>query len=144
MTNYSPWPGIGLAEVPVNWAQLTNSAALSAKSTAGVERRRSEGKDTSTFHGISRKSDELSKCRAPTRMKTSKKLGPEPGEFLQPESKTGKLRDVLAAGPMTRAELCKATGIAPRRISGYLKNDVRQGRIRKIVQEGCLQKFELA
>jgi hypothetical protein len=45
---------------------------------------------------------------------------------------------------MTRAEICAAVGIRADRISAYLKNDIRQGRILKIVREGELQQFVLA
>lgn len=139
--NYDVWPGIGLSEKPVDWAKVTGSAALSSKSTAGVDRRRkTEGKDFSTFRGISRKSDELSARGAPSRMRTKR----EPGGILHPNSNSGKIRAALRQGPMTRAQICNAVGIKSNTISAYLHNDIVKGRILKIVKEGCLQKFALA
>lgn len=135
------WPGIGLSDKPVDWAKFTGSAALSAKSTAGVERRRKQGSDFSTFRGISRKSDEMSARGAPATIRPKR----APGDVLHPESKSGQIRAVLKVrGPMTRAQICHAVGIEANTISAYLHNDVKQGRVLKIVKEGSLQKFALA
>lgn len=145
---YEIWPGIGLSETPVEWAKALGSAALSTKSTANVERRRKEGGDFSTFKGISKKSDALSARGAPKTIRRAKSVsgirGPAPGRNLNPESRMGQLRAALLDGPKTRAELCAAVGIDPKNITGYLKNDVRQGRIVKIEEEGCFQRFALA
>ena len=146
--NYDIWPGIGLSETPVDWVKHTGSAALSAKSTANVDRRRKAGKDFSTLRGISKKSDELSNRGAPATIRRPSRpvghRGPAVGQYLDPDSRTGKIRSVLLDGPMTRAELCAAVGIKPDSISAYLKNDIQKGRILKIVEEGQLQRFALA
>lgn len=142
--NYDIWPGIGLSETPIDWAKVMGSAALSTKSTANVDRRRkTEGKDFSTFRGISRKSDELGLRGAPS---TMRRRGPGPGrgDHLHPESNSGKIRAALLQGPMTRAEICAATGIGSGNITAYLKNDIDKGRILKIVKDGELQQFALA
>lgn len=144
--NYEVWPGIGLSDEPVEWTKVLGSAALSTKSTANVERRRKDG-DFSTFHGLSKKSDETSARGAPKTMRKRTPgvmLGPAPGHFLKPESTMGRLRAALENGPMTRAELREATGVDPKNITGYLKNDIAQGRIVVISKEGCFQRFALA
>jgi hypothetical protein len=141
--NYNIWPGIGLTETPFDWAKFTNSASLSAKSTASVDRRRkTEGKDFSTFHGMSKPKP---KARGPKRIRNRDgKRGPVSGSGLQMESKAGKIRAALIYGPKTRAQLSAVIGIKSREISAFLKNDIRQGRILKIVEEGSLQRFALA
>lgn len=146
--NYEVWPGIGLSDEPVEWEKVLGSAVLSAKSTANVDRRRkTEGKDFSTFKGISHKSDETNARGAPKTMRRRTPgvmLGPAPGHFLKPESTMGRLRAALETGPMTRAELREATGVDPKNITGYLKNDIAQGRIVVIKKDGCFQQFALA
>ena len=146
--NYEIWPGIGLSESPVEWAKVLGTGTLSTKSTANVDRRRSEGSDFSTFRGMSKRSDALSARGAPKTVRRVKVAvgvrGPAPGHALNPESRMGQMRAALADGPKTRAELCKAVGIEPKNITGYLKNDIRQGRIVKIEEEGCFQRFALA
>lgn len=142
--NYDIWPGIGLSEAPVEWSKALGSAALSTKSTANVERRREQGSDFSTFKGISKRSDEMNARGAPSRMRRTAQKGRTPGSHLNADSKSGKIRTALQHGPMTRAEICAAVGVHAKCISAYLLNDVKQGRIRKIVKEGQLQKFALA
>lgn len=146
--NYAPWPGIGLTDTPFDWARYTGSAALSRNSTASVEKRRKSGKDFSTFMGISRKSDESSRRGAPKTIRRVRnpggKRGPSSGSGLKGDSKAGQIRAALITGPKTRAELAAVIGIKSREISAFLKNDIRQGRILKIVEEGSLQRFALA
>jgi len=146
--NYTPWPGIGLTDTPVDWARYTGSAALSRNSTASVEKRRKTGSDFSTFRGLSKKSDESSMRGAPKTIRRVRnpggKRGPASGAGLQVESKAGQIRAALITGPKTRAELAAVIGIKSREISAFLKNDIRQGRILKIVEEGSLQRFALA
>lgn len=145
--NYDVWPGIGLTDTPFDWAKFTGSAALSAKSTANVDRRRkTEGKDFSTFRGISRKSDELGMRGAPAKMRKHRGggNGGAGGRPLMPGSMSSKIREALAHGPMTRAQLCAATGLKSGATTGFLANDIKQGRILKIVKEGELQRFALA
>ncbi|MNL19059.1 hypothetical protein D3C87_1402390 [compost metagenome] len=142
--NYRPWPGIGLSETPIDWAKEFGSAALSAKSTANVERRRNAGIDHSTFRGMSMKSDESGLRGAPKNMRRVRKTTPGRGDAFHPDSKTGQIRTALAHGPMTRAQICAAVGIAPTNIYAYLKNDIDKGRVIKIVKHGEYQKFALA
>lgn len=143
--NYDIWPGIGLSEEPFDWAKYTGSAALSAKSTANVDRRRrTEGKDFSTFHGISRKSDELSARGAPKTLRGRVNPATGYGNACRPESNSGRIRAALASGPMTRAQICAATGVKPSHITAYMKNDVEKGRVILIAVEGEYQKFALA
>lgn len=137
---YDIWPGVGLSTEPVEWNKVLGSAEGKAKSTANVERRRKDGSDFSTFRGMSKKADATSRRGPPSTMRR----GPAPGIGLREDSWGGKIRAALVHGPMSRAEICAATGIKADRIASYLKNDIRQGRILKIVQEGCLQRFELA
>jgi hypothetical protein len=88
--NYAPWPGISLSETPVDWAKVFGSGKLSAKSTANVDRRRkTEGKDFSTFRGISRKSDALTERGAPGTIRRIRKMGPGSGSTLDESSKCG-------------------------------------------------------
>lgn len=145
--DYDIWPGIGLSETPVEWAKVLGSAALSTKSTANVERRRGTGSDFSTFRGMSKKSDKTA-GRAPSKMRRPKNpggiRGPAPGHKMNPDSTMGRLRAAMLDGPKTRAELCAAVGIKPTNITGFLKNDIRQGRVVKIEEEGCYQRFALA
>lgn len=42
---------------PISWAPLQHSATMRAASTRKVERARAGGKDFSTIHGLSKKSD---------------------------------------------------------------------------------------
>jgi len=139
--NYQPWPGIGLSETPFDWQKFTAASASSAKSTASVEhRRKTEGKDFSTFRGMSKP-----KPKGPERIRNKGgKRGPVSGTGLQVTSKSGQIREALRAGPKTRAELAAVIGIRCREISAFLKNDIRQGRILKIEEEGGLQRFALA
>lgn len=143
---YEIWPGIGLSDEPVEWAKVLGSPTLSTKSTANVERRRNAGTDTSTIRGISKKS-ERSPRTAPKTMRRPKnpggKRGPGSGAGMREDSWSGKIRAALAYGPMTRGEICAVTGARAKCISAYLKNDVRQGRILKIVKPDSLQKFAL-
>lgn len=143
--NYDIWPGIGLSETPINWAKEFGSAALSAKSTANVERRRkTEGNDFSTFRGMSRKSDESSSRGAPKTMRGSRNPATGFGNAARPESNSGRIRAALAQGPMSRAQICAATGVKPTHIYAYLKNDLEKGRVIKIVTAGEYQRFALA
>jgi hypothetical protein len=138
--NYEIWPGIGLSDDPVEWTKVLGSAVLSAKSTANVDRRRkTDGKDFSTFKGISHKSDETSRRGPP---KTMRRGGP--GDCLHPESRSGRIRTALQYGPMTRAEITAMLDLKSESISAYLRNDIKQGRIVVIQKEGCLQKFALS
>lgn len=142
--NYAPWPGIGFSETPVDWVKVFGPASSSAKSTANVDRRRKAGNDFSTFRGMSRKSDELSARGAPARMRRPGQKGRGPGDVLHPESRSGQIRAALAHGPMTRAQICAAVGIQANSITSYLFNDLKQGRVLKIVKEGEVQQFALA
>lgn len=147
--NYEVWPGIGLSDEPVEWGKVFGPASSSAKSTANVERRRSEGSDFSTFKGISRKSDELSRRGAPSSMRkshvaTGGKIGKPLGTYLCAESNCGKIRAALSTGPLTRAELSSVSGVPGSVLDGYLKNDLNKGRIVKINREGAPYQFALA
>jgi hypothetical protein len=142
--NYHPWPGIGLSETPIDWAKEFGSAALSAKSTANVERRRKAGVDHSTFRGMSMKSDESGLRGAPKTMRGRRNAATGFGNAVRPESNSGRIRAALAHGPMSRAQICAATGVKPSHITAYLKNDILQGRIVKIAKQGEYQKFALA
>lgn len=138
--SYDIWPGIGLSTEPVEWTKVLGSAEGKAKSTANVERRRQSGNDFSTFRGMSKKSDATTRRGPPSTMRR----GTGSGNVLMEDSKCGRIRASLRGGSLTRAEICAVVGIRPDRISAYLKNDIRKGRILKIVQEGCLQRFALA
>jgi len=144
---YDIWPGIGLATEPVEWTKVLGSAEGKAKSTANVERRRKANKDFSTFRGMSRKADAQIK-RAPKTVRRVKNpggpRGPLSGTGMRDDSWSGKIRAELESGPKTRPDLCAALGIKPQNISGYLKNDLRQGRIVMIAEAGALQRFVLA
>lgn len=143
--NYDIWPGIGLSVEPIDWAKFFGSAALSAKSTANVERRRQKGADFSTIRGLSVKSEKQMKLGAPKRMrKRGSGNGGVGGRPLVAGSKSAQIRAALANGPMTRAQICAAVGIKSSTTSAYLFNDIKQGRILKIENEGGLQTFALA
>lgn len=142
--NYHPWPGIGLSETPIDWAKELGSSALSAKSTANVERRRKAGIDHSTFRGMSKKSDASGLRGAPKNMRCDRKATPGRGDALHPDSKSGQIRAALAHGPMTRSQIRDAVDVKPSHITAYLKNDILQGRIVMIAKEGEYQKFALA
>lgn len=142
--NYHPWPGIGLSETPIDWAKELGSAALSAKSTANVERRRKAGIDHSTFHGMSKKSDESGLRGAPKTMRGRRNPSTGFGNAMRPESNSGRVRAALAHGPMSRAQICAATGVKATHIYAYLKNDIEKGRVIKIVKRGEFNKFALA
>lgn len=114
------WPGIGLSAQPENWRKFFEVPS-SAKSTAAVERKRREGKDNSTIRGLSRKER---RSHAPVMMR-----GPSPGYGMRAESTAGRVRALLASGPMTRRELSDAAKIAYKDVNGFISNDVRQGRI---------------
>lgn len=137
---YEVWPGIGLSDEPVEWNKVLGSAENKTKSTANVERRRKDGSDFSTFRSMSKKADASSRRGPPSTMRR----GPAPGAGMREDSWGGKIRSALTHGSMSRAEICAATGIKADRIASYLKNDLKQGRILKIVREGELQRFELA
>jgi hypothetical protein len=145
---YEIWPGVGLSDAPVEWVKVLGAPAeTKAKCTANVDRRRNEGNDFSTFRGISKKADALSLRGAPRRMRQTSntgRRGPAAGTGLQDDSWGGKIRSALASGPMTRAEITAATGIPANRIASYLKNDIKQGRIVRIVREGAFQQLALA
>ncbi|GER21280.1 hypothetical protein [Variovorax boronicumulans] len=142
--NYHPWPGIGLSETPIDWVKELGSATLSAKSTANVERRRKTGKDHSTFRGMSKKSDESGLRGAPKTMRGRRNASTGFGNAVRPESNSGRIRAALAHGPMSRAQICAATGVKATHIYAYLKNDLEKGRVIKIVKQGEYQKFALA
>ena len=138
------WPGIGLSTEPFEWVKVLGSAEGKAKSSANVERRRKEsGGDFSTFKGMSRKADALIERAkaAPRRVKTP---GGPKGPALRDESWSGKIRAELRNGSRTRPDLCAVLGIKPTNISGYLKSDIKQGRILVVAEEGCLRRFVLA
>ena len=137
--SYDIWPGASLSNEPVEWTKVLGSAEGKAKSTANVERRRKEGNDFSTFRGMSKKAD------AQIAKSAVRRRGPSIATGLRGESWSSKIRTVLLThGAMTRAELSAALGIESRNVSGYLKSDLVQGRVLKVTQEGCLQKFALA
>ncbi|AVQ81675.1 hypothetical protein [Variovorax sp. PMC12] len=143
--NYDIWPGIGLTDAPFDWAKFTGSAALSAKSTANVDRRRKEeGKDFSSFRGLSHKSDETGRRGAPKTLRGRKNPATGCGNAFRPESNSGRIRAALAHGAMTRAEICAATGVKSSHIYAYLKNDIEKGRVVKVTKTGEYQKFALA
>jgi hypothetical protein len=145
---YDIWPGIGLTTEPVEWNKVLGSAEGKAASTANVERRRKTGDDFSTFRGMSKRADLTSMRGAPKTMRrtlrTGDSRGPARGFGMQEDSWGGKIRAALAAGPMTRAEITAATGIPANRLASYMKNDLRQGRIVRIVREGAFQQLALA
>lgn len=142
--NYDIWPGIGLTETPFDWAKFTGSAATAPKSTANVDRRRKEGGDFSTFRGMSRKSDETGQRGAPKTLRGRKNPATGFGNAARPESNSGRIRTALAQGPMTRAQICAATGVKSTHIYAYLKNDIEKGRVVKIDKRGEYQQFALA
>jgi len=144
---YEIWPGIGLATQPVEWTKVLGSAEGKAASTANVERRRKTGDDFSTFKGMSKKADATSRRGAPSTMRRTTRTGtkgPAKGTGMREDSQSGKIRAALAAGPLTRAEITAATGIPAGHLASYLKNDIRQGRIVRIVREGAFQQLALA
>lgn len=142
--NYDIWPGIGLSETPVDWAKVFGPASSSAKSTAAVDRRRKEGRDFSTFRGMSAKADRTIMPGGPQRMRKPGKSNRGGGDVLHPNSRSGQIRAALVHGPMTRAQICAAIGIQANSITSYLFNDLKQGRVIRIVKEGELQQFALA
>ena len=143
--NYDIWPGIGLTDTPFDWVKFTGSAALSAKSTAAVEKRRASGNDFSTFRGMSAKADKRSKPGVPKTMrKRGGGNGGAGGRPLLPDTKSGQIRSALANGPMTRAQICAVVDIKSNATTAYLCNDIKQGRIVKSVNEDGLQTFALA
>ena len=144
---YEIWPGVGLSTEPVEWTKVLGSAEGKAASTANVERRRKTGNDFSTFKGMSKKADATSRRGAPSTMRrtlrTGDSRGPARGFGMQEDSQSGKIRAALLNGPMTRAEITAATGIPANRLASYIKNDLRQGRIVRIVREGAFQQLAL-
>lgn len=117
------WPGIGLTASRFDWGAFAASSSASQRSTAVVERKRREGSDNSTIHGISRKHRV---SRIPETMGTR---GPPVGYGMQPDSKAGRIRALLVTGPKTRAEIAEATGASYSNLHGILVNDIRQGRV---------------
>jgi hypothetical protein len=74
MVNYIDiWPGVRLTDDPDPWSELKTSSLLSSGSTKETARRRKNGTDTTTFKGMSRKSDELNKTQHAPAMMTAKR-----------------------------------------------------------------------
>jgi hypothetical protein len=162
------WPGtdieqsrnngftMGLRQSDDEWKGITASDLARANSTAFVEKSRTvRGVDPGSFYGISRKADEAMRISrhggAYARAKAAKSpkaksgtRGPAVGFGLSPNSKTGVLRALLAAGPKTGAELAAGAGMQPTNICGLLKNDVRRKRVVKIVRPGEVIRYALA
>lgn len=110
----------------INWAKDMASAGTSAKITADVERRRKQGRDPSTFRGISRKADELiarhggqyTRARARSKMPELKRV-----------TKAEQLRALLVDGPKTSRELGAALATAPKKIRPLLCHDLMIGTV---------------
>lgn len=110
----------------INWAKDMASAGTSAKITADVERRRKQGKDPGTFHGISRKADDLiarhggqyTRARARPKVKT--------------ENKAGRIREFLRSGPKDSVELGQLMGIKPVLARALMQYDVENGNVVKL------------
>lgn len=119
------------------WKEFSTSGKVKANSTEAVQRRREEGRDNSTFHGLSVKAD---RQRVPHGGAYTRAVIGRP---FEPDGKSGQIRLALANGPMTRKEIAEATGIPYKHISGLVKNDVQRCRIR-VIQSEDRQKFALA
>jgi hypothetical protein len=75
-----------------------------------------------------------------TNASRSRKLSEQGGVFRQsppglipsqpkPESKSGQIREVLKAMPMTGREIAALVGIDPATITAFMQNDIQHGRI---------------
>jgi hypothetical protein len=126
------------AEPSTMWREFAGTAKVKAASTAAVQRRREQGCDVSTIHGLSRKADAV---RAPhggayTRAEHARRPMDETG-------KAGCLRSLLRAyGPLTHAQLSECSGFPYKSIGGLLANDVDHGRVRILKAEGEVRRFE--
>ena len=162
------WPGtdikksldngfvLGLRQSEGEWSSITASAVSRAASTSFVQRKREAGVDPGAIYGISQKSDDrirhggayLRAAAGRPKKKREKvdksgKRGPAIGSRMLPESKTGLLRTLLADGPKTGRELANGSGVAPTKITGLLKNDVKHKRVLKIVEPNKAIRYAL-
>lgn len=133
------WPGarpatgftLGLRSSDADWAEIIASGVAREKSAALVDLRRREGRDTSTFHGMSVKSDR-------TRRKMS-------GTMMRPPSMTSRLRDAMALyGALTRTQLAQHTGCNPKSVAALLKWDIEKGAVLVIRTDFEPMKYRMA
>jgi hypothetical protein len=123
------WPGTDIVKSPnnafsldhdgphIDWAKEMVNAGSSAKITADVERRRKAGRDPGAFYGISKKADEMIRHGgAYTRARSKPKV----------ESKSARMRALLATGPKNSLELGAFVGVPPKHARALLKYDVEQ------------------
>ncbi len=98
-----------------DWSKEIHSATLRAASAKTVERKRAEGTDQSTIHGLSKKVPKVDTRHHP--------------RVMLDHSVAGRMRAALASGPKTAVELAEATGILSKNVKSYLQNDVRKQRV---------------
>lgn len=141
------WPGttivksrnngftLGLRTSDSDWERIAASSAARAAGTAFVERKRKEGVDPGTFHGISRKSDESIRRR---HRRT------RPLEVPKPLSKTARMREALKSGPMLGPDLGELVGLAAGSVRKMLKYDIEQGHVTAMRIHSRLSRYSLA
>jgi hypothetical protein len=121
---------VGFGE-PIQWQPLEHAQKMRHVSSRTVAKARADGSDHSTIHGISKKADELIRATAP----------PRPAPRRQPKpsgpSKAQRLREALAAGPMTSRELAAVTGIHMDLVPALLQWSVSIGQVTQA--RGCRQ-----
>lgn len=61
---------------------------------------------------------------------------------LRAASQSGRVREALSGGKLTRAQLCDASGIPAYSLGAYIANDLRRGRIVRTEVDGVIS-YEL-
>lgn len=60
----------------------------------------------------------------------------------RPTSTSGRVREALQGGRLTRTQLCRASGIPAHSLGPYIANDLRRGRIVRFEVNGVIS-YEL-
>ena len=123
------WPGTTIAKSQGNgftiglrtsddcWQSMVAQDAARQRSAEGVEKRRAEGKDISTIHGLGGNSPKYRATRLP------KRTGP---------NKSKMIRDMLANGPATSTYLAGKLGNTPKLVRALMRHDMKSGTIVRV------------
>lgn len=140
--SYEYWPGTEVRRSTNNgftlgfdadWTAIIDYSKASARSAAVAERRRIAGKDNSTIYGLSKKGE-----------RAKRKEPRQAHHGCHPTSNAGRLRALMAErGPLTHMELATETGLAYKFIGGYLKNDIKTGRVVKVYAVGEVLRYAM-
>lgn len=123
------WPGTTIAKSQGNgftiglrtsddcWHSMVAQDAARQRSAEAVEKRRMEGKDISTIHGLKGNAPKYRATKLP------KRAGP---------NKSRMIREMLANGPATSTYLADKLGNTPKMVRALMRHDMKGGTIVRV------------